>query len=138
MTGHIRRRGGNSFELKFDIDPDPATGKRRVRYHSFRGTKKEANAKLVDLLASVGRGTEDRAMATLNIKNFPDDLYEQLQERAEREHRSLAQQVIHLLEESAGKQKLHSILELRGLGKELWKEIDPVEHVRAERDSWDS
>lgn len=77
-------------------------------------------------------------MATLNIKNFPDALYERLQERAEHEHRSLAQQVIHLLEESAGKPKLHSILELRGLGKELWKDIDPVEHVRAERDSWDS
>lgn len=77
-------------------------------------------------------------MATLNIKNFPDDLYEQLQERAEREHRSLAQQVIHLLEELAARPKLHSILELRGLGKELWRDIDPVEHVRAERDSWDS
>jgi plasmid stability protein len=77
-------------------------------------------------------------MATLNIKGFPDDLYELLQERAEREHRSLAQQVIHLLVEAAGKQKRHSILELRGLGKELWKDIDPVEHVRQERDSWDS
>jgi len=77
-------------------------------------------------------------MATLNIKNFPDELYERLQGRAEEEHRSLAQQVIHLLEESAGSPKLHSILELRGLGKELWKDIDPVEHVRAERDSWDS
>lgn len=73
-----------------------------------------------------------------NIKNFPDDLYERLQERAEREHRSLAQQVVHLLEEAAGKPRLHSILELRGLGKELWKDIDPVEHLRAERDSWDS
>lgn len=77
-------------------------------------------------------------MATLHIKNFPDDLYERLQKWAESEHRSLAQQVIHLLEESAGKQKRHSILELRGLGKELWKDIDPVEHVRRERDSWDS
>lgn len=77
-------------------------------------------------------------MATLNIKNFPDALYERLQERAELEHRSVAQQVIHLLEEAAGTPKLHSILELRGLGQELWKEIDPVEHVRAERDSWDS
>ena len=81
---------------------------------------------------------EERTMATLNIKNFPDDLYEQLQGRAEEKHRSLAQKVIHLLEESAGRPKLHSILELRGLGKELWKDIDPVEHVRAERDSWDS
>lgn len=77
-------------------------------------------------------------MATLNIENFPEDLYERLQERAEREHRSLAQQVVHLLEESAGNPKRHSILELRGLGKELWQGIDPVEHVRAERDSLDS
>lgn len=77
-------------------------------------------------------------MATLNIKNFPDALYERLQECAERELRSIAQQVIYLLEESVGKPKLYSILELRGLGKELWKDIDPVDHVRAERDSWDS
>ena len=75
-------------------------------------------------------------MATLNIKDFPDALYERLQECAEREHRSLAEHVIYLLEESARQPTLHSILELRGLGKELWKDIDPVEHVQAERDSW--
>jgi integrase len=57
MTGHVRRRGENSWELKFDIDPDPTTGARRIRYHSFKGSKKEANTKLVELLASVGRGT---------------------------------------------------------------------------------
>jgi plasmid stability protein len=79
-----------------------------------------------------------RSMATLNIKNFPDELYEQLQKRAERERRSLTQEVVHLLERAAEEPKLHSILELRGLGKELWEGIDPVEHVRAERDSWDS
>jgi len=77
-------------------------------------------------------------MATLNIKNFPDDLYERLQGRAQREHRSLAQEIVHILEKVAEEPKLHSILELRGLGKELWQGIDPVEHVRAERDSWDS
>ncbi len=76
-------------------------------------------------------------MATLNIKNFPNALYERLQEIAEREHRSLAQQVIHLLEELASPAKLHSILELRGLGKALWKDIDPVEYVWTERESWD-
>ena len=36
-------------------------------------------------------------MATLNIKNFPAPLYEKLRERAERERRSLAQEIIHLL-----------------------------------------
>jgi plasmid stability protein len=77
-------------------------------------------------------------MATLSIKNFPDGLYERLRELAKREHRSLAQQVIYLLEASAGEPKLHSILELRGLGKELWEGVDPAGYVQAERDSWDS
>jgi plasmid stability protein len=77
-------------------------------------------------------------MATLNIKNFPDELYEQLQKRAERERRSLTQEVVHILEKAAGGSKPLSILELRGLGKELWEGIDPVEYLREERDSWDS
>ena len=42
MTGHIRRRGENSWELKFDLGTDPQTGKRLTRYHSFKGTKREA------------------------------------------------------------------------------------------------
>lgn len=77
-------------------------------------------------------------MATLSIKNFPDDLYQRLQQRAQREHRSLTQEVVHILERVAEEPILHSILELRGLGKELWEGIDPVDYVRAERDSWDS
>jgi hypothetical protein len=77
-------------------------------------------------------------MATLNIKNFPDPLYEQLQKQAEEEHRSVAQQVIHLVSKSVGSPKSRSILELRGLGKETWERINPAEYVRQERDSWDS
>lgn len=77
-------------------------------------------------------------MATLSIENFPDDLYERLQQRAQREHRSLAQEVVHILGKAAEEPMLHSILELRGLGKDLWEGIDPVDYVRAERDSWDS
>jgi hypothetical protein len=37
MKGHIRRRGQASFELKFDLGRDPVSGKRRVRYQSFKG-----------------------------------------------------------------------------------------------------
>ena len=29
-----------------------------------------------------------------------------------------------------------SLLELRGLGKEIWEGVDPVEYVKQERDSW--
>ncbi|WOH70662.1 tyrosine-type recombinase/integrase [Bradyrhizobium sp. NDS-1] len=55
MKGHIRQRGKRSFELKFDAGRDPATGKRKVQYHSFRGTKREAQVKLAELIASVSQ-----------------------------------------------------------------------------------
>lgn len=31
----------------------------------------------------------------------------------------------------------HSVLELRGLGKEIWEGIDAQEYVNQERDAWD-
>lgn len=77
-------------------------------------------------------------MARLSIKNFPAPLYERLQELARRDHRSLAQQVVYLLEQAAKQAEPLSLLELRGLGKECWKGVDPVAYVCGERDSWDS
>jgi len=77
-------------------------------------------------------------MATLNIKNFPEPLYEKLQERAQREHRSVTQEVIHILDHALEEEKTLSIMGLEGLGKELWEGIDAAEYIREERDSWDS
>jgi hypothetical protein len=57
VSGHIRRRGERSWELKFDLDRDPVTGKRETRYHSFKGTKREAQAELVRLSAEAIKGT---------------------------------------------------------------------------------
>jgi hypothetical protein len=79
-----------------------------------------------------------KSMATLNIKNFPTPLYERLQELAKRDHRSVAQQVVYLLEQAAEQAEPLSLLELRGLGKECWKDVDPVAYIHGERDSWDS
>ncbi len=76
-------------------------------------------------------------MATLNIKNLPDALYRKLQARAKRDRRSVAQEVTHLLTEALDASKPLSILELQGLGKELWQGVDAVDHVRRERSSWD-
>ncbi|MCP4653970.1 MAG: Arc family DNA-binding protein [bacterium] len=76
-------------------------------------------------------------MATLNIKRFPDALYEKLRARAEQEHRSVSQEVIHLLSRTVDKDEPLSILELRGLGKEVWAGVDPAAHVEQERRSWD-
>lgn len=76
-------------------------------------------------------------MATLNIKNFPQDLYDRLVERARRERRSMAQEVTSILEGVLNEPEGRSILELRGLGAELWQDVDGAEHIRRERDSWD-
>lgn len=76
-------------------------------------------------------------MATLNIKNVPDKFYKKPKERAGREHRSVAQEVIHLLSQTLDTPEPSSILELCGPGKELWRGIDAVTHVDQERESWD-
>ncbi len=76
-------------------------------------------------------------MATLNIKNLPDALYRKLQARARRDRRSVAQEVTHLLSQALETARPLSILELRGLGKELWRDVDPAAHVQRERASWD-
>jgi len=54
--GHIRRRGVNAWELKFDLSTNPRTGKRETRYHSFRGTRQQAQVKLAELIAAAGKG----------------------------------------------------------------------------------
>ena len=56
-AGHIRPRGKTSWELKFEAGRDPATGKRKIQYASFRGTKRQARIKLAELIAAVGGGT---------------------------------------------------------------------------------
>lgn len=75
-------------------------------------------------------------MATLNVKNVPDALYEALKARAESRHRSVAQEVTHILSEVLAPQRL-SILELEGLGKELWSGVDAARFIDDERASWD-
>jgi hypothetical protein len=56
MTGHVRRRGKSSWELKFDAGTDPGTGRRLTKYQSFRGTKREAQIKLAELVTQHARG----------------------------------------------------------------------------------
>lgn len=76
-------------------------------------------------------------MATLNIKNFPAALYRKLKERARRQHRSMAQEVTHILDRALREPEPLSILELEGLGQELWEDGDAAEHVERERSAWD-
>jgi plasmid stability protein len=82
-------------------------------------------------------------VATLNVKNFPDGVYRRIKQRASKNRRSISQEVTQILEEAvAEKPKAkHSLLELAGLGKEVWEKAlngkDAAEYIREERDSWD-
>jgi integrase len=55
MKGSMRRRGQRSWELKFDLGTDE-NGKRKIAYRSVKGTRSEAEAKLTEYVAQLGRG----------------------------------------------------------------------------------
>jgi integrase len=56
VRGNITQRGRNSFRLKFDAGRNPATGNRIIRFHTFRGTKRQAQTKLAELIAAADKG----------------------------------------------------------------------------------
>ena len=78
MSGHIRQRGERSWELKFDLGRDPVTGKRQIRYHTFKGTKREAQVKLAELIVAVGSGSyiEPNKIAVANFVRARVDQWE--------------------------------------------------------------
>ena len=54
MKGNITQRGNRSWRLKFDAGRD-AAGQRKTQYVTFRGTKREAQIKLAERIASVAK-----------------------------------------------------------------------------------
>jgi integrase len=93
MTGHIRRRGAHSWELKFDAGADPVTGQRRIRYASFKGSKRDAEIELSRLVTqnAAGEGVDpskatvaeflerwERDWASINVSPKTLERYKQI------------------------------------------------------------
>ena len=55
MTGHIRRRGG-TYVVVVDIGHDPTTGKRRQKWISVKGTKRDAERKRAEVVRELDQG----------------------------------------------------------------------------------
>jgi integrase len=55
-TGHIRERSPGSFELRYSLGTDPASGKRRITTATVRGMRKDAEKELRRLLHAVDIG----------------------------------------------------------------------------------
>jgi integrase len=56
MKGHIRERSPGHWAIVLDVR-DPTTGKRKRRWHSFAGTKRQAQIECARLVAELAGGT---------------------------------------------------------------------------------
>jgi integrase len=61
VRGNIRKRAKGTWTLTVDLGLDPATGKRRQRYRTVKGTKKEAEAALAGMVHAVETGLDFNA-----------------------------------------------------------------------------
>lgn len=57
MRGHIVKRYRNSYTIVLSLGIDPATGKKKQQWISVKGTKKEAEKKLSEMLHQLDTGT---------------------------------------------------------------------------------
>jgi integrase len=70
MKGHIRERSPGHWAIVIDV-PDPETGKRRRKWHSFRGTKREAQVECSRLISELSGGLYIDA-AKITVGQFLD------------------------------------------------------------------
>ena len=57
MRGHLRKRGDRSWAVVVDIGYDPQTGKRRQKWVSVKGTKRDAERRLAEVISQLNAGT---------------------------------------------------------------------------------
>ena len=57
MRGHIVKRYEDSYSITLNLGRDPVTGKRKQQSFSVKGTKKDAEKKLAELLHQLDTGT---------------------------------------------------------------------------------
>ena len=56
MRGHIRERSAGHWAIVLDVR-DAETGRRKRKWHSFRGGKREAQIECARLIAELDAGT---------------------------------------------------------------------------------
>ena len=58
MSGTIRRRGKRSWQLQIELGTDPVTGRRRRKFKSVKGTRKDAERALTEAMHQRDSGTD--------------------------------------------------------------------------------
>jgi len=67
MKGHLRERpkGSGNCAIVFDVR-DPTTGKRKRKWHSFKGTKREAQVECARLITEREGGCSKETLPKRN------------------------------------------------------------------------
>lgn len=85
--GSVTKRG-DAWRIAVELEPDPETGKRRQRFETFHGSKKEADNRLVELLSQVNQH-QIGASPKLTIAEYLDRwLTDHVSARAPKTHAS--------------------------------------------------
>jgi integrase len=56
MKGHLKERSPGHWAIIIDV-PDPITGKRRRKWHSYKGTKRQAQVECARMISALQAGT---------------------------------------------------------------------------------
>ena len=56
MRGHIRKRGDRSWAVVVDVGHNPSTGKRRQKWETVKGTKRDAERRLAEIVHDLNTG----------------------------------------------------------------------------------
>jgi integrase len=78
MRGHLRERSPGHWAIVIDVR-DPATGKRRRRWHSFTGTKRQAQAEAARLITEQKAGTAVEPSSRMTVAVFLERWIEHMQ-----------------------------------------------------------
>lgn len=72
MKGHIRELGPGRWQLMYDVDPDPVTGRRRQRSRVVRGSRHLAEAELARVISEQAAGIpqDDRTLTVTRLTDL--------------------------------------------------------------------
>ncbi len=71
------------------------------------------------------------------LANSYQDILRKVQDLTIAEQNQLIEDIKRILFNKNAGQPLRSILELEGLGAEIWKDVDVEKYIEEERNSWD-
>ena len=96
MKGHIRERSPGSWAIILDTR-DPQTGKRKRKWHSFRGTKREAQIECARLISAIQGGTylePSKTTVAAYLDHWLDHIKSQVSPRSHERYSELARKNI--------------------------------------------